>query len=911
LESFNHGQSNEKKQDPLLSGRHEIVIDHGQNKKKKRDTHHSARNEVVILTSPVDPETETEPQLATSERAMMDYISLKGIQNRTGFTANQLLLYVLKELIDNGLDFIDKYAGKVVGSSDLPELSISVRKQSGRITIRVANSDFGLDGFTLTMLESIFDFNGFFSSKRNLFKVSRGALGDALKEVICVPVALADSNDMPSWNEPLLIESGKNVFVIHLDVDKVNRRLGIFPIEVKQRSDSSHNFTVVEVTLPAVRNLDLDIQSFLENYSLLNTHLSLNFDLSLGGDKQNENVTLKFPACQKPIPSSNLSSTHYCTFAEFKNFILGLDDNSMPAYRALQIFREGSNIKKDAVPETLGELKKNPEKMKELYQDLRIMMKPSAKIITPFSTSKKVREQALIDRIEQFGYTVSNIRFASRQFNYNREVQFPFLVEAAIIDLDEVPYNLLYVEGTNCSHRPYITFLSGRLGTFKWRTKNGKIHSTANVFEILEKHGYSHYPEKCKNPGTIFYINLISPRFDYQNYAKTTIDLKPFAEAIADTIYKVCSTKKDFGITANYYARDTAEGLLTELLESRLEEIESEPGLIHTDRWTQSTVYYRLRPQLIKKGIDVQRKYITSQIRRACEKTLGKTRAELGIVAADRAQLYFRGQWYDVGLDELDQLMHLGTDMLIIEKEGVAEVLSPFADKMGIALLNTRGFLTEYATMLSSLSKENGCNVAILTDFDVSGLLLARKVPGVYRIGIDFDTLNYFRLNLEDVEEQYKAENNHLKPLQEMGPAEGEDEITFTKNLEYITNKRIEIDSILAKIGNEPFWKYLIQSLVNRFPKRNYNRSIDVPKYVMPDIIGEFLNKIKNKIVSTVRSEYELIKDELLDSEGTFDNVNEEEEKITTRFKTAIEKDEKLLPILTKVQKLSDEIETS
>jgi 5S rRNA maturation endonuclease (ribonuclease M5) len=316
-----------------------------------------------------------------------------------------------------------------------------------------------------------------------------------------------------------------------------------------------------------------------------------------------------------------------------------------------------------------------------------------------------------------------------------------------------------------------------------------------------------------------------------------------------------------------------------------------------------------LFPRTSAKEVRYNRKYITNQIRNVCEKTLGKTRAKLGIVAADRAQLYFRGQWYDIGLDELDQLMHLGTDMLIIEKERVAEVLSTFADKMGIAVLNTRGFLTEYASMLSNLSKKNGCNVAILTDFDVSGLLLARKVSEVYRIGIDFNTLNYFGLQPKDVEEEYRAENNHMKPLKEMGPAEGEDESTFYKNLEYITSKRIEIDSILAKIGNEPFWKYLIQSLVNRFPKRNYNRSIDVPKFVMPDVISEFLDKIKNKNVSTIRSEYELIKDELLDLEGTLDDVNEEEEKITIRFKTAIEKDEKLLPILTKVQKLSDEIE--
>jgi len=39
----------------------------------------------------------------------------------------------------------------------------------------------------------------------------------------------------------------------------------------------------------------------------------------------------------------------------------------------------------------------------------------------------------------------------------------------------------------------------------------------------------------------------------------------------------------------------------------------------------------------------------------------------------------------------------MGTDLLIIEKEGVVQVLTPFADKKGIALLNTRGFLTEYA----------------------------------------------------------------------------------------------------------------------------------------------------------------------------------------------------------------------
>jgi hypothetical protein len=212
--------------------------------------------------------------------------------------------------------------------------------------------------------------------------------------------------------------------------------------------------------------------------------------------------------------------------------------------------------------------------------------------------------------------------------------------------------------------------------------------------------------------------------------------------------------------------------------------------------------------------------------------------------------------------------------------------------------------------MLSNLSKKNGCNVAILTDFDVSGLLLARKVPGVYRIGIDFTTLDYFRLKPEDVEEQYNAENNHLKPLSEMGPAQDEDKSIFTNNLKYITNKRIEIDSVLAKVGNKPFWNYVIHNLVKQFPKRNYNRSIHVPKFVMPDIISEFQDKVINRIVVSIGPEYDTITEELSDLEGTIDDVSEQEERITNRLKTIITNDEEIQPILIKVQNLMDEIET-
>ena len=81
---------------------------------------------------------------------------------------------------------------------------------------------------------------------------------------------------------------------------------------------------------------------------------------------------------------------------------------------------------------------------------------------------------------------------------------------------------------------------------------------------------------------------------------------------------------------------------------------------------------------------------------------------ELGIFAADRAQLYFDGHWHDVGFDDPYPLKLKGTDLIIIEKEGIAEIPLPYGDKIGVALLFTRGFATKYVRDLSETALEKG-----------------------------------------------------------------------------------------------------------------------------------------------------------------------------------------------------------
>ena len=88
---------------------------------------------------------------------------------------------------------------------------------------------------------------------------------------------------------------------------------------------------------------------------------------------------------------------------------------------------------------------------------------------------------------------------------------------------------------------------------------------------------------------------------------------------------------------------------LRDLLKERYEAVLKDPTLKEKQVWTQSTVFYYLRLILLNNGFsneDINREYITSQIKPACEEYLGVKRKDLGIIAADRAQLYFKGEWH-------------------------------------------------------------------------------------------------------------------------------------------------------------------------------------------------------------------------------------------------------------------------
>jgi len=142
------------------------------------------------------------------------------------------------------------------------------------------------------------------------------------------------------------------------------------------------------------------------------------------------------------------------------------------------------------------------------------------------------------------------------------------------------------------------------------------------------------------------------------------------------------------------------------------------------------------------------REWVKKLIKKACD-DFHVTRESLNIFAGARAVMYFQGNWSSVKFDDVKSLVRNGTDILFIEKMGIVEIFTEHADKYGTAIVNTQGLLTEYDKDLMKEAQRQGGHVAILSDYDDHGLLMASKVPDIPRIGIDERTFHHFGLSRE------------------------------------------------------------------------------------------------------------------------------------------------------------------
>jgi hypothetical protein len=705
-----------------------------------------------IPTPEVYPPPATQ-EIFSKQKGLMDYINWKDIQRKTGITKDTAYTFIEKELIDNAIDYVETHHSELVDGYPSVQVKILPHlNDNGRNYLRlvVINSNDGTPLFNEDLIRSILDPKSKVSSKRNQFKVNRGALGDALKEVLGIPYALFHEYDdlQEEWNEPLIIRnnSTNEEFHVRLIIDRVNQDIGLdiqrkTNTTIHNRYAASPNTTEIEIRLPVFdenssnKNVDVEVEEnggsgdwddlTLENsmasmvlypysYSLFITHID--FTTEWRNPDTNEkfsNYSRRYQQIEKGW--TNKTSVYFYTLSQFREFILELADDKQSIYDVLyKVFREGSNLPKTSLTQMkVGQLKNSPADMDDLYDLLRASMVAPSSLSLPFNVkNKSARAQALKGRVMSIHGGILDVKYKS-DFGVvksdNGKVQIPYFFEIAVMRLKRDDKNLIFEQAINSSAALGDSLVFAGKEFYFFPPGSKFKHPARSIYNIFEYYGYSHDKEKAKKKHSIILVNLISPKIDYQSYGKSRIDYMPFINKIEELTVKACQGGGGRAVDG----KSSRISVVRKILEDRQEKWNSWDNATRQSHWwTMSDVFYAARKKLVEEeGYEVEeidRKTLTGYINDICENELHVKREDIGIIAADRAQLYFNGQWMDVGFNEIRELSLYGTDLIIIEKEGMVIQLKEFADEYGIALLNPRGFLVDYATGLPmSIVRQN------------------------------------------------------------------------------------------------------------------------------------------------------------------------------------------------------------
>jgi hypothetical protein len=351
------------------------------------------------------------------------------------------------------------------------------------------------------------------------------------------------------------------------------------------------------------------------------------------------------------------------------------------------------------------------------------------------------------------------------------------------------------------------------------------------------------------------------------------------------------------------------------LIVNRKEAVERNPRLVVMDRWDLSKVFYDTRTILDRLGYDTssmnksdKRKAIHNDVAVICFE-LGVKRHEIGIFAADRAQMAFNGRTYNVTYETFKSLAKLGTDIIFTEKEGLVNTLVPLTTNMGIALVHSGGWSSEYAEFLIHEAHRIGFkNIGILTDFDSQGVGIAMEYPFVTRLGVDLTTVSDLGIErVEEVEEHIEPlkynkktgkleENTHwvglnaALQLNNSYEADPDKYLQFQEfyspflqgSLPYLRDHRIELGAITANVGPQRFWDWLKNIILDVFQNRDYNRALDVPEVVYPDEYVDLTKKVEAKLKSILKQSHEDWKNKLSNHNGFINNTKEKLNEIET-----------------------------
>ena len=576
---------------------------------------------------------------------------------------------------------------------------------------------------------------------------------------------------------------------------------------------------VTEFHLPMQIKDVSELYNYAINYACCNPHVTFVIN-----GKEFKSVCKKSP----------ITFTSARWFENQRSFINVLDFYSEIYEKTAEFIREFTDrpdiLEHDVSKKPLRDLSK--EEKIQLYNLLLQIEEPQ---ITLF------REQDYIERLKQVVGEVKRHGYATQ---VERSTNGSFLYALEVFAA-EVPTTQQFFR-PHSQERDHATVIccvnSSPLFSNIWYGSKGTyyVYGDTNLFGYINK--------TSKGECNFLIVNLLLPKPPWTSYSKSELHIGPYLNTFKSLLKKALLRLR--GPTNPRFARKKLE---EEILRRIM--IVNRHGKIPDDEWiTQNGLWYKIRRKL--GGVmDISRKSFLKAVGDVCLK-YGYTRDELGITCAPRGELYYGGKVYALTFENINHLASLGTDIVHIEKEGVPRALKDIAKDYPIAFTHSRGFIVEYGQRLFELAQLTDANIVMITDLDDAGLAMQHQVPWIIRIGVNEEMLRYFGLREEDLREEYKP-GSHLTYLEKVNPSDAKK----------VRKYRIEIDSVLAEVGPSQLLDYIIYKLKKHFPRRNYNRAINVAP-VLPKKIDEFQSLFNEYLKKRFANEITFIKEELASWEG-------------------------------------------
>jgi hypothetical protein len=190
-------------------------------------------------------------------------------------------------------------------------------------------------------------------------------------------------------------------------------------------------------------------------------------------------------------------------------------------------------------------------------------------------------------------------------------------------------------------------------------------------------------------------------------------------------------------------------------------------------------------------------------------------------------------------------------------------------------------------------------------------------------IGINDATLEYFGLTRKSVsiDSDTAANKEYIKKLVKTGmhPSDAKSDNAGKRDnrfkhvdVNFLQNERVEIDAILAKVGSQRFWEYIMDKLTHLFPTRNYNRAIELPtEYYSKeegfDTLPEAIKKVLIHIEAIAHIAIKPTKEEIIsemDEINGFLEVPEKKKNNSDRLSKVLAEDRDMKVIISKFQEL-------